>query len=1025
MPSARAARSSFVVTTLGLLVTALPWTPALAGLSLVVDSTCLLRGESTMAEATLPRAELPVDDITGARLPVRVDLSSSNPSAATVPESVILFPDTGRAAFEIIAPSRCISLPGRLCPGVTDTVISATGGSAVPVQRKLFVLRDTSHLLADVRVEPSTVIGGAVCEVVVELSCPAPPDGVPVEIGTIHPAVESAVESPVVPAGESELHVTLLTHVVPFSITTPVSVTVGGRREDRPVTVLAGSLDLTVRAVEVTQGIQVLEDPAGRSDNSLPLVTYKPLAVRVYLEANTSLAVDLVPVRLWSRPCGGAWVEHSPLWPTARIDPGAALEHQRESPLLPEGDPSRATPQNVTFLVGPRHLNGLCRDFRAEVDPDGLFDEDDETNNTFELKGVTFEHALPLNVKFVQVDYCPGCPLDPSTRLKPRWDTIYPVLAWIGSVYPVSEISHWKARREVNITSLSVSRDFRKEGAWNLVLIKLATLKALTDDEASDMHYYGMLHPAVPRTKPSGFTTDGMGYLPPGPRVAVGVVGAAASGATAAHEIAHNVGRRHAPCGDPDDVDPDWPPRPANALIGHPGFDIGQGVAVPASRVDFMSYCPQKWISPYTWDALHLHYTTAPPGPLGLVAALEPEPSDHILLRGFVDREGQVTLLPSYHVERSAGQNDGPGSGPYSVVLRAAGGEMLFGRNFAIQAPEAPDSEIFSFFEIIPWHPDTARVEIRGPGPGGESVLGALEPSQGVPVVEVLSPNGGESLPAAAELEVTWQASDPDGDPLAFAVEFSADNGMTWEALETDLEERTLVVSGELLPGTDNGLVRVIASDGLNTASDDSDDNFTVEAKAPEAVILEPGGSRTLLSGQPIQLHGTAFDAEDGALADGDMTWDSSLDGRLGEGRRLVCVLSPGVHLVTLEVIDRDGNTDRDTVTISVVVPDPENPDSPLGFQIPGDCNQDRLVDLSDAICLLSHIFLGDPETLPCERGLAADPANVLLLDENDDGLIDISDSIHMLEYLFLGGPGPVRGTDCVAIPGCPDACPE
>ncbi|MGQ9589315.1 MAG: dockerin type I repeat-containing protein [Planctomycetota bacterium] len=65
------------------------------------------------------------------------------------------------------------------------------------------------------------------------------------------------------------------------------------------------------------------------------------------------------------------------------------------------------------------------------------------------------------------------------------------------------------------------------------------------------------------------------------------------------------------------------------------------------------------------------------------------------------------------------------------------------------------------------------------------------------------------------------------------------------------------------------------------------------------------------------------------------------------------------------------------------------------GF-IRGDANKDDGVDISDAVYLIGHIFLGGPVP-PCK-----DAADV-----NNDTRLDISDSIFLLNYLFKGGPQP------------------
>jgi hypothetical protein len=91
------------------------------------------------------------------------------------------------------------------------------------------------------------------------------------------------------------------------------------------------------------------------------------------------------------------------------------------------------------------------------------------------------------------------------------------------------------------------------------------------------------------------------------------------------------------------------------------------------------------------------------------------------------------------------------------------------------------------------------------------------------------------------------------------------------------------------------------------------------------------------------------------------------------------------------------------------------------GKQLPGDCNQDGGLDISDAVCLLGHLFLGDPAEVPCDGGTASDPGNKALLDANGDDNADLSDAVTVLEFLFLGKAPPVLGTSCVPIQGCPD----
>ncbi len=72
-----------------------------------------------------------------------------------------------------------------------------------------------------------------------------------------------------------------------------------------------------------------------------------------------------------------------------------------------------------------------------------------------------------------------------------------------------------------------------------------------------------------------------------------------------------------------------------------------------------------------------------------------------------------------------------------------------------------------------------------------------------------------------------------------------------------------------------------------------------------------------------------------------------------------------------------------------------------------GDCNDDRRVDISDAVSLLNFLFAGGHESLCTDA-----------CDTNNDESRDISDPVFLLNHLFGGGPEPSApgpGPDCGA----------
>ncbi len=97
--------------------------------------------------------------------------------------------------------------------------------------------------------------------------------------------------------------------------------------------------------------------------------------------------------------------------------------------------------------------------------------------------------------------------------------------------------------------------------------------------------------------------------------------------------------------------------------------------------------------------------------------------------------------------------------------------------------------------------------------------------------------------------------------------------------------------------------------------------------------------------------------------------------------------------------------------------------DPPVGgFRLPSDANQDRRLDLTDAIALLRILFLGETDPPPCE-GPADAGGNLMLLNANADAALNLSDAIYVLNHLFRQGPAPLLGQKCTRIEGCADAC--
>jgi hypothetical protein len=225
------------------------------------------------------------------------------------------------------------------------------------------------------------------------------------------------------------------------------------------------------------------------------------------------------------------------------------------------------------------------------------------------------------------------------------------------------------------------------------------------------------------------------------------------------------------------------------------------------------------------------------------------------------------------------------------------------------------DTADWSFFGVAaPWPANAAGVQLVADG----QVRATQRASAHPPTVHVTAPNGGESF--SGDFTIAWDADDADAaDILRYTVQYSADNGASWIVLCSEYPTPTLTVDAATLAGSaGQALVRVIASDGLLTASDTSDAGFSVGKHAPQVAILTPDGA-VFDPAQPVVLRGAAFDLEDGRLAGDALRWRLESLGEMGTGEVLELFAMPRtIYRVTLEASDSDGQTGSASINISV-----------------------------------------------------------------------------------------------------------
>ena len=162
--------------------------------------------------------------------------------------------------------------------------------------------------------------------------------------------------------------------------------------------------------------------------------------------------------------------------------------------------------------------------------------------------------------------------------------------------YPVSDVS-----LTVRSEPLVAAGEVRTFAQWSGLLSDLQALRA-ADAPPANVYYYGLIETGT------GGGIGGIAYRAgrnsASARVGVGR-GPSSNGSAdiMIHELGHTNGRQHAPCGNPESVDPNYPYNQAS--IGVNGYDLRTAELInPAIYRDTMGYCNPTWLSDYTFDAI-------------------------------------------------------------------------------------------------------------------------------------------------------------------------------------------------------------------------------------------------------------------------------------------------------------------------------------------------------------------------------------------------------------------------------------
>jgi hypothetical protein len=662
--------------------------------------------------------------------------------------------------------------------------------------------------------------------------------------------------------------------------------------------------DLIVVDAEITQAIQHFRSHKHLNaanvfpDNSVRLVANKPTMVRLYVDYDATSGLAAI-----GRLSGQLQVSSGGT--TTMLTPLETIAPRRDSTI------ERARRDHTLNFLIPENLCRGAVDIVARV-----FNAFDTTQFSADFaRSLSFETLPAVPILAVGIEYTGDDVSDDTALAAPTLADFVSLFGFTEAVYPIPQVVI------TNFLTMTYDEDVKSD--INEGCDKLGDLKDAVADLRGDSDdiVYGLFN--------SGLDTGSVGGCGGG-GAAVGRIGAQG---TAAHEIGHALGRKHAPCdnvtrcAEPKDTDGSYPNYSGfdSDSIGEFGFDTRSppgAVKNPAMAHDMMGYSGDRWISPYTYKALMSRIPESFGAGAGFAAAAAgqtqrapdvrgdwiPIKQPHLFLRMDIRRDRTVEFQTAFHF---AARPRPHGTEPTDFVAELQDGEGRVLRSACLYAEGAgcgctckaggwpvkirhaiafdPRSRMLVLYECD-------KVIAKWPIPDPPKV-----------VVDV----SGEGNRERPDIEVSWHAvssTDEERGELWYLIQWRDRLG-TWRGLSPRTQKTRLTVPKRIFKGERQSAIRVLASSGIATGEALWEGEIQAPRDAPPTGVEiglvgigSPGRGAHVL---PQFLRATVLSGTGASVRGAELRWYDGRGAELGRGRSLdLGRLRVGQHQITATALN-------------------------------------------------------------------------------------------------------------------------